>query len=188
MENKNQESVDQLRPHVYDGIEEYDNPLPRWWVGGFYLCIAFSVIYMGYYHIAGGPSTLDEMNTTLAAHKEEAAQASGSSSGGGDLTAMLADQNAIAAGKEIYQQNCTPCHGQVGEGVVGPNLVDKYWLHGGKPEEILKTISEGVVEKGMIAWTPLLGMEKVKQVTAFVHSIGGTNPPNAKAPEGQPME
>ncbi len=188
MEHKNQDNVDQLRPHVYDGIEEYDNPLPSWWVGGFYLCIIFAVIYMGYYHIAGGQSTLDEMNATLAAHKEEAASAASGPSAGGDLAAMLADQNAINAGKEVYQQNCTPCHGQAGEGVVGPNLVDKYWLHGGKPEEILKTISDGVVEKGMIAWMPLLGAEKVKQVTAFVHSIRDTNPPNPKAPEGQPME
>lgn len=190
MGDKNKPATDLLRPHVYDGIEEYDNPLPSWWVNGFYLCILFSVLYMGYYHLAGGPSTLQEMEATLAQHKAEAdaAGAAGGGSGGGDLNALMSDQNAITAGKDVYVQNCTPCHGQAGEGVVGPNLVDNYWLHGGKPEDIYKSIADGIVEKGMIAWLPLLGAEKVKQVTAYVHSIGGTNPPNAKAPEGTPME
>lgn len=192
MDNHQKEQLDVVRPHVHDDIEEYDNPLPRWWVNFFYFTIVFSFVYMAYYHFMGGPSTVDEMQADLKAQSEAVAASGGGGGAGEDvgatLVALIQDQSAVGAGQEIYKANCSPCHGQAGEGVVGPNLTDKFWLHGGKPEEIYKSIADGIVEKGMIAWMPILGGEKVKQVTAYVSTLKGTNPANAKAPEGEPVE
>jgi cytochrome c oxidase cbb3-type subunit 3 len=103
-----------------------------------------------------------------------------------DESALIytADQAIIAKGKEIYAANCASCHKSQGEGDAGPNLTDDYWLHGGDVKAIYHTIKNGVPGKSMIPWEPILGPEKIRDVTFFVMSIQGTNPPGAKAPQG----
>ncbi len=179
-----------VRPHVADDIQEYDNPLPRWWVGMFYLCTIFAVGYFAYYHFMGGTSLLAELNQTLTARDEarnlakDNAEGSPTSAVGVSLEAVLGDPQQISAGKEHFAQNCAPCHGQSGEGLIGPNLTDAFWLHGGKPDDIRRTIAQGVPDKGMIAWESILDAQKIASLTAFIVSIKGTNPPNAKPPQG----
>lgn len=89
------------------------------------------------------------------------------------------------AGRQLFQVNCSPCHGSEGQGIVGPNLTDEYWLHGGSSTEITKTIMFGVPEKGMLAWKNILKPEQIGQLIAFIHSIQGSKPENAKAPQGE---
>jgi cytochrome c oxidase cbb3-type subunit 3 len=99
------------------------------------------------------------------------------------LVAALPDR--VAAGRKVYEQFCVVCHSQQGEGNVGPNLTDPYWIHGGRPLDIHRTITEGVPEKGMVAWGNQLGPLRVQDVTAYVISIKNTNVAG-KAPQGEP--
>lgn len=179
---------DELLDHNYDGIQEYDNDLPRWWVALFWGGIIFGVFYVGYFHFAGGKFTteliaaemkkIDEQKAVAqeAAPKEESSRES--------LLVLASDQQALSAGQEVFIAKCAACHLEKGQGLVGPNLTDDYWIHGGDITDIKTVIVNGVLDKGMIAWGPLLKPEEVNQVTAYVWSINGTNPPNPKAPQG----
>jgi cytochrome c oxidase cbb3-type subunit III len=183
------EERDELLESNYDGIQEYDNDLPRWWLYLFYVTIIFAFGYVIYAH--GGYSEsatarLDRNMAELAALKQAAApKAAPASAGKAELLALTRDPAALAAGKDIFQANCTPCHGQDGQGIIGPNLTDKYWLHGGKITDLQRTVTEGVVEKGMISWKPILSAQQIDQVIAYVWTLYGTNPAGAKEPQGQ---
>ncbi len=97
------------------------------------------------------------------------------------------DAATLEKGHKVFLQNCAACHGQKGEGIIGPNLTDKYWLHGdGSYSAIVKVIQEGVPTKGMIAWKPVLPEESLLQAASYIYSLKGTNPPNGKAPQGEP--
>ena len=76
------------------------------------------------------------------------------------------------------------CHGPQGQGLIGPNLTDTSWIHGGKLSEIKNTIENGVLDKGMLAWKGVLSPDEINNVVAYVHSLKGTNPPNPKAAQG----
>ncbi|KAB2909542.1 MAG: c-type cytochrome [Ignavibacteriales bacterium] len=173
-----------LLDHNYDGIKELDNDLPPWWKYLFYFTIVFAVVYLIYYQVLDGPSQLDE-------YKEELAQAqvSGAAGGAPSITAenvkLLTDPAALAKGKEIFERSCAACHGKNGEGMVGPNLTDDYWIHGGKIGDIFKVITEGVLDKGMPSWKALISPEEIEEIASFIKSIHGTNPPNAKEPQGE---
>jgi cytochrome c oxidase cbb3-type subunit 3 len=97
----------------------------------------------------------------------------------------MLDAGGISAAQSVYITNCAACHGQKGEGTVGPNLTDDYWLHGGKINDVFKTIKYGVPEKGMRAWQEDLSPVKIAQVSSFIKSLRGTNPPNAKEKQGE---
>lgn len=149
-----------------DGIEEYDNPLPAWWLGLFILCILFAVVYSIDYHFVSHRSIAGDYDAEVAAAKLQWPDA-------GKSMTMEATPEVLAAGKEIFTANCVACHGADMHGGVGPNLTDSTWIHGGKIEDITKTITEGVPDKGMITWGPILGPEKIAKVAAFVHASGG---------------
>ncbi len=162
---------EKLRPANADGIEEFDNALPRWWVWLFRFTILFAVIYMAWLHLLGGESIQQEyMREVAALENVSHSSASESETSGG--------------GQAAYATNCLPCHGAAGEGTIGPNLTDKFWIHGGKPDQIEKTIADGVLDKGMPAWKPILGEAKVRQLVSYVITLKGSNPPNPKAAQG----
>jgi len=146
-----------------DGIEEYDNPMPNWWVGMFYLTIIWAVAYVAYYHFIGRESYVK----SLAAQVAEAEARWPKSS---QLATVEETPAAIAAGEAVYQANCVACHGAELQGGIGPNLVDSTWIHGGKPDEIVATITNGVAAKGMPTWGPILGNEKIGEVAAYIIS------------------
>lgn len=175
-----------LLEHDFDGIRELGNPVPPWFNFMFYGTIIFAIVYMFYYHVAGGPSSLDEYKAEMEAaelHREILIK-SGVFVNEENVT-YLTDAGALASGKEIYVKNCASCHGNAGEGLVGPNLTDEYWIHGGGIKNVFKTIKYGVPAKGMISWENQLGPKKMQEVASYILSLKGTNPPNAKGPEGE---
>jgi cytochrome c oxidase cbb3-type subunit 3 len=176
-----------LTNHEYDGIREFDYQLPKWWLNLFYVSIVFAIGYFVYYQMLDGRSIMqeyraeqDRLEMILAT---EAAKSSNVSEA--DLVAYAKDPAKVKAGKEIFQTRCVACHGVNGQGVIGPNLTDDYWLHGGKLNEIVNTITHGVPEKGMPPWGPVMTAEQIHSVAAFIRSIHDSNPPNAKAPQGE---
>lgn len=178
---------DRLLDHSYDGIQEYDNPMPRWWVWIFWATIVFAIVY--FFDFTGkirGPGRIKEYEQQMAEAAKRWPQG-----GGVDAAALLAvanDAKTIAAGKQVFATNCTPCHGPDGGGIIGPNLTDAYWLHGGTLPEIYKTIDEGVLAKGMPNWGKMLKPDQVKAVAVYVKSLGGTTPANPKPPQGVKVE
>lgn len=173
--------------HDYDGIKELDNDLPPWWKYGFYLTIIVAFAYLIHYHITGtGDLQGAEYEKEMAKAKVEIDAYMKTSSGNIDETnvKMLETQTDIDAGKEAYQTNCAACHGKLGEGGVGPNFADDYWMHGGSIQDIFKTIKYGYPDKGMKAWKEDLSPMQIAQISSFIKTLRGTNPPNGKAPQG----
>jgi cytochrome c oxidase cbb3-type subunit III len=173
--------------HEYDGIRELDNSLPPWWLWLFYGTIIWSAVYLWYYHVSDkGASQEQEYIAAMEMGEAEKAKylATQANSVDEKTVTILTDAAAIAEGKEIYTANCLVCHGANGEGTVGPNFTDKYWLHGGSINDVFKTIKYGVPEKGMISWQAQLRPAAMQKVASYILSLQGTNPPNAKAPQG----
>ncbi len=167
--------------HEYDGIEEADNDLPLWLTATFYACIVFAVLYWFTYQEYGlAPSPRQAYATAMAAQAAEGAKVTDPM-----IDALAKDSRAVAAGKEIFDANCVACHDTRAQGKIGPNLTDRYWIHGGAPTDIYHTIEHGVAAKGMPTWGPVLGNAAVEKVAAFIVSIRDTNVPG-KAPEGAP--
>lgn len=178
---------DELLDHNYDGIQEYDNPLPRWWLMILYGSIAWALFYVPWYHFGPGPLAAEE----YAAEMAEAAATAGTRTvtfTAADLKAAAADPNQIAAGKATFDKNCVACHTATGAGLVGPNLTDAYWIHGGALTNIAQVIADGVPDKGMISWKAQLSGPQMVELTAYVRSLQGTNPPNPKEPQGEKYE
>lgn len=177
----------EMKDHEYDGITEYDNNPPSWFNWLFYGSIAFAVIYMLYFHVLGiGSLQIEEYEEQIA----EAKAKYGSLEKTMDFAAYdpLKEESAIQKGKTIYMNNCANCHKDHGGGGVGPNLTDKYWIHGGEFKDILATIYNGVPEKGMVAWKDQLSDKEIHQVASFVQTLRGTDPPEAKEPQGEKYE
>lgn len=183
---------DKLLGHAADndGIEEYDNPLPDWWVGLFLFTIVFAIGYTIDYHFISHRSQAASYDAEVA---EAAKRWPVKEDAGGE--ADLSDA-AIAEGATIFAANCVACHGPELLGGIGPNLTDGIWIHGGSYDEIRTTITKGVPEKGMLTWGPILGPEKVAKVAAFVYSKGPklgvhaspATAPNAATPTPAPAD
>jgi cytochrome c oxidase cbb3-type subunit 3 len=181
-----EKEADVLLDHDYDGIKELDNALPPWWKWGFYLTIGVAVIYLLRFHVfKTGPTPEQEYNTEMqiAATKMEAFKSKNKEQFD-EKNVTMADATGIAEGKKIFSGTCFPCHGAKGEGGIGPNLTDQYWLHGGTIQNVFKTITDGVPDKGMQAWGKTFSAAEIRDLASFVLSLQGTNPPNAKAPQG----
>ncbi len=177
--------------HDYDGISELDNKVPPWWLLAFGMSVLFGVVYLYRYHVVhSAPLQIEELELALKKGEEQRTAYLAQSAGNVDETSVtLMDGAAIAAGKSIYDANCVACHGSAGEGnAVGPNLTDKYWLHGGDIKDIFKTVKYGWPEKGMQSWKETLSPVKIAQVSNYVLSLVGTNPANAKEPQGELFE
>lgn len=177
--------------HDYDGIRELDNPLPRWWLLTFYGAVVFSVGYWFYYHtLAVGELPLAAYAAELEAGEKLQLAAELQAVGEDQLLALSKTPDAVQRGAAVFKQNCVACHGERGQGIIGPNLTDSYWLHGSKAKQIHHVIATGVLDKGMPSWRPVLGASKVQDATAFVLSLKGSNAPGKAAQgvsdDGQP--
>jgi len=171
-----------LMDHEYDGIRELDNNMPTWWKWMFYATVIFSFVYYFYYQFGYGENQLQEYNQSMIA--AEAEMKLHGSKVDENSAILLTDATSIEAGKTIFMENCVACHGKLGEGGVGPNFTDDYWLHGGDIKSVFKTIKFGVPEKGMIPWQAQLSPVQIQEVASYILTLKGTNPPNAKAPQG----
>jgi len=172
--------------HDYDGIREHDNVLPNWWLATLFISLIFGLGYWIYYHVMNaGQLPADEYAAELdnAAKAARAAAAQRGELNDAQLLQMAGAPGTVASGKQTFSQSCASCHGAQGEGLIGPNLTDTAWLHGGRPTQILKTVAGGVAAKGMPAWEPVLGAARVEEAVAYVLTLKGKNLPG-KAPEG----
>jgi cytochrome c oxidase cbb3-type subunit 3 len=178
--------TDKVFEHEYDGIREYDNPLPGWWMLLFWATILFSAWYVVYYHMGHGESIQQQYDREMLALYDMQTKQLLKLGPITDQTisGFAAKPDMMASAKALFAQRCAVCHGNAAQGNIGPNLTDDYWLHGGRPTEIYKTITEGVPAKGMISWKTQLGAGQILALAAYVGTLHGTNPPNAKAPQG----
>lgn len=181
-----QQEEDQLLDHVYDGIQEYDNPMPRWWVLIYWGTFWFSLVYIFHYWIGNGETVqekyVQEMDVVNAERAKEALSQTVSEE---SLAQVKADPASLAQGAQVFASRCAACHLEKGQGSIGPNLTDDSWIHGqGSMMDIYHVVSEGVLEKGMPAWNRQLTPAELRQVVAFAATLVGTNVPG-KAPEGQ---
>lgn len=181
-----EEEAEILLDHEYDGIRELDNDLPPWWKYGFYLTILVSIVYLIHYHVARtGNLQLTEYNNEIEKGKQEVAEFMKNAANNVDESNVKMLEGAeIESGKQLFISTCAACHGKLGEGGVGPNLTDPYWVHGGSIRDIFKSVKYGWPDKGMKAWKEDLSPVQMAQISSFVISICGTNPPNGKAPQG----
>lgn len=173
--------------HDFDGIQEYDNDLPPWWKTMFYVSIVFAVGYMLHFHVFNtGALQTEEYEAEMEQAALFAAKNAEDPNAVTDYK-VLTEAAALESGKSIYAQNCAACHGPEGQGTVGPNLTDEYWLHGGDVNDIFKTVKFGVPAKGMVPWQGKLTKDQILEVSSYILSLQGTNPPNAKEPQGEKM-
>jgi cytochrome c oxidase cbb3-type subunit 3 len=173
--------------HDYDGIRELDNRLPPWWIYGFYVTIIFAGVYLWRYHVAySAPSSTEEFQIAMKeAEVEKAAYLKKSANNVDENTVTLSSDPAIIeSGKKTFLSSCAACHGTEGQGTVGPNLTDEYWLHGGSVSSIFKSIKYGWPEKGMKSWKDDFSPVQISQLSSFIKSLHGTKPANGKEPQG----
>lgn len=167
----------ELRPHTYDGIQEFDNRLPNWWLFTLYGAVAFSLVYWMFYHTTG----MGMRDEEVLAQRMEAVNEARLASSMGSLTdaqlwEMSRDPKFVNAGKAVFNTTCVACHlvslrgKEENPAAVGPSLVDNVWIHGSKPGDLRRTVTNGVTEKGMPTWGPVLGDRKVVEVVAYVLS------------------
>jgi len=173
--------------HDYDGIKELDNDLPPWWKYGFYVTIVFAFIYLVHYHVTStGDLQGKEYDKSVEAAriaKEEYAKKAANNVDENSVT-LLTDAAAIEKGKTIFMEMCSACHGRSGEGGIGPNLTDEYWLHGGSLKNIFSSIKYGWPEKGMKSWQAEYSPVEIQALATYIKNLRGTNPPNAKEKQG----
>ena len=176
-----------IEAHEYDGIKELNNPLPGWWLMTFYFTIIIAAIYLAYYQFLGGPTLDEELAQDMSkiqAARTEAEKVAGVKSEE-HFMAMLDDHEVLAQGKAEFAAKCAACHGDKGQGIIGPNLTDGYWIHGdGKISTIVGIINEGVLDKGMPPWKGVIAPDLLEKVAVHVYSLRNTNPEGAKPPQG----
>jgi cytochrome c oxidase cbb3-type subunit 3 len=185
---------DRLLDHRYDGIQEYDNPLPRWWTTIFWATILYAGVYLlNVPGIGNGQGRIAqyERHMALAAALDSARRAQAAPAG--DLTdaallAMSRDAARIAPGRERFGSTCAACHRADGGGGIGPNLTDEFWIHGARPTEILTVVRDGVPDKGMPTWSQTLTPDEIAAVAAYVLTLRDTHPPDPKEPQGEKIE
>jgi cytochrome c oxidase cbb3-type subunit 3 len=177
----------QLEGHEYDGIQELDNQLPRWWLASFYITVLFSLPYFVYYVAGDGPTLVQEYEREQAQidFRRMSAEGAPKTLTVAELKELVANPELRTRGQGVFQSKCASCHGGQAQGGIGPNLTDAYWLHGGKLTDIVKTIQQGVPEKGMPPWGTMLAPTEVQAVLAYVHSRKGAKVEGGKAPQGE---
>ena len=173
--------------HDYDGIRELDNNVPGWWRYAFYASILFGVVYL--YRMFGNgsiPDQITELHTAnTIAEEQKTAYLKNAANNVDEHNVRMLDAAGIAEGSALYAKNCVACHGDKGQGTVGPNLTDDYWLHKGDIKDIFHTIKYGWPEKGMKSWKEDFSPAQIAQLASYVKSLQGTNPPAAKEKQGE---
>lgn len=174
-----------IEGHEYDGIQEFDNPLPMWWLVTFFGTIIFGFLYWLHYDIGNGPNQYMDLKEDMAAIQGVQKSQPASSDSEDDLKKLAAMGEVVQKGKEVFAAKCAACHGAELQGLIGPNLTDEYWIHGqGQLTEVAKVIREGVLDKGMPAWDSQMSKDDVRAVVALIASAMGSNPKDAKPPQG----
>ena len=181
-----EQEADVLLDHDYDGIKELDNALPPWWKYGFYITIVVAFVYLLNFHVFGiGKNPTEEYNAEMekARIEKEIYEASNKDKVD-ENNVPMADAAGLKAGEKLFELNCVACHLKSGGGNVGPNLTDDYWLHKGSLNDIYHTIKVGYPDKGMQSWSNQFTPKEISYLASYIKTLRGTNPPGAKAPQG----
>lgn len=177
-----------MMDHNYDGIRELDNHLPPWWKWLLYGSIVWSVFYMIAYHVTNSlPLSIEEYDNEVAYAEEQIRKLQAANPGvkiDENTVVFTTEAGALADGKGTFNSICASCHRPDGGGDIGPNLTDPYWKHGGSIQDVFKIVRDGVPNTNMVAWGGALSPEKIQNVSSYLLTMQGTNPPNGKAPEG----
>ena len=190
VQNQDQSSVNDkftnerlISDHEYDGIQELDNDMPPWWKYLFYITIILAIVYFLGVHVFG---FIDKQTVKYEKEMAQAAELYGDTGGGinAETVAIVTDEKSLADGKETFDKTCSVCHGKFGEGLIGPNFTDEYWIHGGRIQDMYNIVIKGVIEKGMISYKTQLSPDKIQNVLSYIIGFQGTDPPNQKAAEG----
>ena len=186
------EETDQTLGHEFDGIQEYDNPLPRWWFQLFLATVIFSLGYLALYPGLGnykgllGWTSANQWEEEMA-HAEEVYKPVFAKYAALSVEELNqpGNETGLKMGQRMFSNNCAVCHGQGGQGAYGfPTLTDSDWLYGGEPAQIIATIVNG--RRGaMPAWGPVLGEDGVQDVTNYVLSLSGKTVDTEAAARGQ---
>ena len=181
-----EKEADMLLDHDYDGIKELDNALPPWWKYGFYITIVVALFYIFKFEVwhTGMNPTQEYAEEMSAAKIQTDAYLASAKENVDENSVVQLDVAGAAAGKEIFTKTCVACHLAEGQGSVGPNLTDEYWIHGGSIKDIFKTIKYGFPDKGMQSWQSTYSPVEMQQLASYIRTLKGTNPPNPKAPQG----
>jgi len=184
------EEKDLVMEHSFDGITELDNPTPAWFMVLFYGTIIFAIVYLLNYHVFDWAPLQEEEYVIELQQAEEAKTAMLLKPGNAankineNNVEQSTDPAVLQAGANLFKTACAACHGEKAEGLVGPNLTDEFWLHGGTVKDIFKTIKYGVPDKGMIAWEKTMRPKQIADITNYILSLQGSNPAGAKGPQG----
>ncbi|MFO7256926.1 MAG: cbb3-type cytochrome c oxidase N-terminal domain-containing protein [Bacteroidota bacterium] len=174
-----------LLDHSYDGIRELDNHLPPWWKWLFYGTIIWGAVYLIVYHVMG-LLPLSEAEYLAEVERVQAMRATREVVEIDEASLVYTpDAEIISRGQAIFTSNCASCHRNDGGGGIGPNLTDDYWIHGGSLQNIFATIKNGVPDKGMISWAPILKPEEIRDASFYIMSIRGSNVAGGKEPQGE---
>ena len=179
---------DIMLDHDYDGIKELDNVLPPWWVYLFYGTIVFALVYMIRFHVMNEYDQEQgfKNEVELAELEKSKLPKSAADEISYETVVAVTDATSLAKGKEIFNNACAACHKADGGGLVGPNLTDKHWINGGGIKNIFKLISEGSKNNpSMVAWKANLSATDIQSVSSYILTLEGSNPPDAKAAEGE---
>jgi cytochrome c oxidase cbb3-type subunit III len=176
----------QLTGHEYDGIVEYDNPMPGWWTRTFWATFVFSLGYFVHYQLTGNGATVaDTYATDMREYREaQLAQSLGEVMTEAGLTQLMSDPALMKDARTVFVARCIQCHADRGQGNIGPNLTDDHWLYGaGSLMELHEIVANGRPQKGMPAWARLLRPLELAQVVAYVGTLRNTNVPG-RPPQG----
>jgi len=180
----NPELEPKILEHDYDGIREYDNPLPRWWTWILWATVVFSVPYWMYYTIGHGESLDQSYEMETAAFYAGLVERLGDiQPDEATLVRLSRDEGFMVTGRVLFRSNCATCHTADGGGGTGPNLTDDTYINVKRIEDIYRVIHDGVVAKGMPSWNQL-GQPQLVVLAAYVASLRGTTPAAAKPSQG----
>ena len=184
---------DKLLDHDVDGIKEYDNPMPGWLLAMLWGALLFGILYLGYYGLSFGTGAASSQYRDEAIAKRAEVQAYFDKHpivppAASALLAGAKSPEVLAKAQARFLKTCAPCHGEAAQGIIGPNLTDDSWLHGGQVLQIFSTIAKGVPAKGMPTWGRAIPAEELAGLVSYIRSLQGSNPPNAKPPEGMRVE
>jgi cytochrome c oxidase cbb3-type subunit 3 len=178
---------DELTGHEYDGIQEFDNPLPGWWKWLFVGSIIYAFPYYAYYHFGATGRSIEDQWAVAAAENARLQFAEIGELKPDKLTLVkyLNDPTWLGVGKSVYKTNCVSCHGAEGGGLVGPNLTDEHYKNVKTIEDMYRVINNGAGAGAMPAWQNRLDQNERILVAAYVASMRGTEPSGSpKGPEG----
>jgi cytochrome c oxidase cbb3-type subunit 3 len=175
---------DILLPDDYESIKELNNPTPTWFSWLFAAALLFVIGYLYCYQFADGPSQDKEYELEIAKAVDDKRIYLAKFSSKVDENTVTIDAKLVAKGKGVFDANCVSCHGDKGQGKVGPNLTDEFWLHGGSINDIFKVVKYGVPKKGKASWEKNLTAQNISEVTNYILSLQNTKPLGAKLPQG----